>query len=237
MSRRELQLAVTGLLCLVFLVTLGLIGGLKNAAEAGGWPRGGLAGTPGGAAGIASTGAAGTGTTTFDRTIVGIDGTASNSTICFGDTNTCIYRGGLSAEDLSFVMGGGTAWSFRTDQIDPNGNNTKDLGNSLRNFRTAYIATSISAASTDSTGTPGAATINQMCGKSAIANGASAVTITNSTVAATTNVFVQPTETDATCNNNTGASNWIAVAGSGSFVVTAPANCTAATNFDWCVIQ
>lgn len=108
----------------------------------------------------------------------------------------------------------------------------------LRSSSTTHmeLGTGFKTDTTDSTGSPGAATINKISGKSAIANGAAAVTITNSLVASTSRCFIQPTETDTTCYG-AAVANWICVAGEGSFVVTAPANCTADTNFDWFVIQ
>ena len=48
----------------------------------------------------------------------------------------------------------------------------------------AYLASKVNISGTDSTGSPGAATINKPAGKSAIAAGASSVTITNSQVVA-----------------------------------------------------
>lgn len=86
---------------------------------------------------------------------------------------------------------------------------------------------------TDSTGTPGAATINQAAGRSSIAAGAASVVITNSLVTAPSLVFISPTVRDATCllpavTTTTG----------GSFTVsTTGTNCTAALSFNWHVIN
>lgn len=86
----------------------------------------------------------------------------------------------------------------------------------------------------DSSGTPGNATINLHCGRSAIAAGASAATITNSMVAATSFVFVQVESADATLGT------LVPAPGAGTFTVTNRAggvatNVTAATTFSWCV--
>lgn len=85
---------------------------------------------------------------------------------------------------------------------------------------------------TDSTGSPGAATINKPCGKSAVAAGASSVVITNSTVAATSIVFVTPLSSSVV-----DCAGWrISTIGAGSFTLTCPAgNTVGAWNFQWCV--
>ena len=86
----------------------------------------------------------------------------------------------------------------------------------------------------DSSGTPGAATINRAAGKSAIALGASSVVITNSLVTATSLIFVTPqgaTAADATLTS------WRVNPGAGSFTVTGNANATAAWPFSWMVIN
>lgn len=79
---------------------------------------------------------------------------------------------------------------------------------------------------TDSSGTPGAATINKPTGKSAIANGATSVTITNSLVAATSRVMV-------TWNGDHGAARAWATPAAGSFTVTLSAAASANTTFSW----
>ncbi|MBL8909870.1 MAG: hypothetical protein JNM17_04110 [Archangium sp.] len=80
---------------------------------------------------------------------------------------------------------------------------------------------------TDSTGSPGAATINKPIGKSSIAAGASSVVITNSLVAAGSVVVITPHARDATCKE------LIAVAAGGSFTVSGSANATANLPFSW----
>lgn len=80
---------------------------------------------------------------------------------------------------------------------------------------------------TDSTGTPGAATINKPIGKSAIAIGAASVVITNSLVAAASHVVITPHARDATCKE------LIVVPAAGSFTVSGSANATAALPFSW----
>lgn len=80
---------------------------------------------------------------------------------------------------------------------------------------------------TDSSASPGAATINKPTGKSAIAIGASSVVITNSLVSATSRVHITPHARDATCKEI------IAVPAAGSFTVSGTANATAALPFSW----
>jgi hypothetical protein len=85
--------------------------------------------------------------------------------------------------------------------------------------------------STDSTGSPGAATIDKPCGRSAVAAGAASVVITNSTVAATSNVQVTPLSSSAVdC-----AGWYVSAVGAGSFTLTCPAgNVVGNWSFMWC---
>jgi hypothetical protein len=85
----------------------------------------------------------------------------------------------------------------------------------------------ITTIGTDSTGTPGNATINKPSGKSAIAIGAATVTITNSLCAITSRLMVTFHARDAT------GLLPVAVPGAGSFTVTTVGNCTAALPFSW----
>lgn len=85
---------------------------------------------------------------------------------------------------------------------------------------------------TDSSGTPGAATINKSRGQSAIAAAASTVVITNSFVTTTSVVDADLQFNDATC---TAVKSVIPAAG--SFTVTLNANCTAATKVGWVVFN
>lgn len=88
---------------------------------------------------------------------------------------------------------------------------------------------------TDTSGSPGSATANTPCGKSAIANGANTATITNSQVTATSNVNCTP------ATANAGVATIVCVAGAGSFTATAvnaagtPTNTTAPLSYTWSV--
>lgn len=79
---------------------------------------------------------------------------------------------------------------------------------------------------TDSTGTPGAATINKPTGKSAIASAATSVVITNSLCAAASRVMV-------TWHGDHGAARWWVTPAAGSFTVTLSAAASANTSFSW----
>lgn len=101
----------------------------------------------------------------------------------------------------------------------------------FRNFGAdkAFVMASgrIDQSGTDSSGTPGAATINKPTGKSAIAAGAPSVVITNSLVTAASSVIITPHARDTTCKE------LIAVPAAGSFTVSGTANATAALSFSW----
>lgn len=100
-----------------------------------------------------------------------------------------------------------------------------DLGNSSNRWRNFYLSGRIFQSGTDSTGTPGAATINKPTGKSAIANGASSVTITNSLCAAASRVMV-------TFHADPGSRYWV-VPAAGSFTVNLSSAATADVAFSW----
>ena len=296
MSRREFSTAVVGLALMAALGVLGIFFQTKEAA-AGGWPRGGLAGSPGGS----FTGGAVTSPITFG------DGTAAAPSIAFTSdadgSGTGLFRSG--ANELAVSTNGVGRWFWSSGHLFPWTGSTYDIGSGSVRVRGTYSDTVytgtirdtggnqqmfystvsgsqwtnqagatvnpmftisntnaatgagrvVTVASggtthltmgpgfgtdtTDSTGSPGAATINKISGKSSIAAGASAVTITNSQVATTSRVLVTPNNSDATCL----VGEWTAAAGSGSFVVTArkadgtAVNCTSNAPFDWFVIQ
>jgi hypothetical protein len=79
---------------------------------------------------------------------------------------------------------------------------------------------------TDSSGTPGAATINKPTGISAIASGTNTVTITNSLATATSRVMI-------TWLGDHGAARWWVNRSAGAFTVVLPTNATANTAFAW----
>jgi hypothetical protein len=92
----------------------------------------------------------------------------------------------------------------------------------------------ISMSNGSSTGTPGAATINQLSGTSAFAIGADSVTITNNRVTVNSHVYaiIRQAAADATLTYI----NRVNVA-AGSFTVYGNATATAATSFSWFIIN
>lgn len=91
---------------------------------------------------------------------------------------------------------------------------------------------SLTVVSSDSSGTPGAATNNNLSGRAAFAAAASTVVITNSQVTAASKVFISLVGTaDATLKYVT------VTAGAGTFTVTGNAAATATTVFDFFVVN
>jgi hypothetical protein len=85
---------------------------------------------------------------------------------------------------------------------------------------------------TDNSGTPGNTTINTPSGKAAIAAASSACTVTNSTCVATSKVFIS-----LLGNDTTATSARVTSINAGNFVVTSNAATTAATSFDFLVVN
>lgn len=116
------------------------------------------------------------------------------------------------------------------NDLRPQNDGVIDIGTTGLRIRTMYMSGLVNSASTDSSGSPGAATISKPGGRSAIASGATSVVITNTLVAATSHVFIAPQGRDATCLVP------IAVPAAGSFTVsTTGAACTGNLIFDWFV--
>lgn len=95
----------------------------------------------------------------------------------------------------------------------------------------AVKASDFQANRTDSSGTPGNATINTPRGRAAFAAAGSSVVITNSLVTATSTVLVQLGGADATLTTVR------VTAAAGSFTVTGNAAATGTTPFDFLVIN
>lgn len=85
---------------------------------------------------------------------------------------------------------------------------------------------------TDNSGTPGNTTINTPRGRAAIAAAASAATVTNSSVLATSTVLISLKGTDATA-----ITARVSAQSAGSFTVTAIASATGTTVFDFLVVN
>lgn len=90
---------------------------------------------------------------------------------------------------------------------------------------------SLSAVSTDSSGTPGNATNNNLSGRAAFAAAASTVVITNSQVTAASKVFISLGSADATLTSVR------VTPAAGSFTVTGNAAATGTTVFDFLVVN
>lgn len=143
--------------------------------------------------------------------------------IAQGDT---INFGGptLTNDGVTFKVGGALA-------LTPSADQSINLGSSALEWSTFFLGGSLVLASTDSSGTPGNATINKPSGRSAIALGAATCTVSNTLVTAATRVFISARTRDAT-----GLLPLVTTVAGGSFTVTTVGNCTAALVFDWVVI-
>ena len=156
----------------------------------------------------------------------GAGGFAFGSTAVLWETgSTLVLRARGSAANYNSTTP--AIWLIPFGAVDPD-----DLIISVATSGGTHLATVNGAgrfdqSGTDSSGTPGAATINKPTGKSAIAIGASSVVITNSLVTAAMRVMITPHARDTTCKE------LIAVAAAGSFTVSGTANATAALPFSW----
>lgn len=106
-----------------------------------------------------------------------------------------------------------------------------DLQRNSGGVTTAVLASTgaLNQYGTDSSGTPGAATINKPIGISSIAAGALSVVVTNNLVTAASHIHITPYNADATCKE------LYVTPASGSFTVTGSANASAPLKFAWSV--
>lgn len=116
--------------------------------------------------------------------------------------------------------------------VAPSGTGNATFGASGTGSTTIQRVGSLSVLTTDTTGTPGNATINTLRGRAAFAIGASTCVITNSTVTATSTVLCVLQAADATLTDIIRV-----VPAAGSFTVTANATATAATAFSFLVVN
>lgn len=153
----------------------------------------------------------------------------------------------LSKTVLDFPMGGASSWKLNFEsghmyvrtgaanifQFNSSGIARSGYGIDLNPAFGAYLSFQVQSSGlvnqrgTDSTASPGAATIDRPIGKSAIAIGAASVVITNNLVTAASHIVITPHARDATCKE------LIAVPASGSFTVSGNGNATAALPFSW----
>lgn len=115
--------------------------------------------------------------------------------------------------------------------LAPTGTGNVTIGAAGTGSTTLTRLNSLTVLSTDSSGTPGNATINNLSGRAAFAAAGSTVVITNSTVTATSKVFVSLRGGDATLTSVR------VTPAAGSFTVTGNAAATATTIFDFLVVN
>jgi hypothetical protein len=230
---------IPALLALALLSQTGGTGGLRRVSVTAPITGNGTPGSPvtcrdasGAVSGCVSTGAQTfAGVKTFANQIVGITGTGATPSFVMG-TGAAIYSGGGVAGDLTMYVAGSSRYSFTTTDVRPGANNLYPLGTTALRWLGAFFGDSgLTLNFTDSSGTPGAATINKTSGISAMAAAAGSVVITNSTASTSSRIHVQPLRSDATCT----ATPWIITKAAGSFTVSTQggAVCTVATSFDW----
>ena len=115
--------------------------------------------------------------------------------------------------------------------IAPSGTGSATFGASGTGSTTVTRVGSLTVLTTDTSGTPGNATINTLSGRAAFAAAGSTVVVTNSTVTATSKVFVSLRAGDATLDSVR------VTPAAGSFTVTGNAAATAITIFDFFVVN
>lgn len=163
--------------------------------------------------------------------------TSSGTTIGWGgvsqtvyDSNNSITSAPVSVWNRSNAADGASAVAAYSHATAGWTNANAKL-HSFRNNLTenAAIAASgrLDQAGTDSTATPGAATINKPIGKSAIAAGSASVTITNSLVTTGSHIIFSPHNSDLTCKE------LYVIPGAGSFTLSGSAAATATLAFSW----
>lgn len=143
----------------------------------------------------------------------------------------------LAFAGASTVTNAATVYIDRAPQLGSNATITNayalwvDAG-ATRLDGTVLFNGAITADTTDSSGTPGAATINKPSGKVAIAIGQSSVVVTNSLVTAASTVIATLQFVDATLTQILSV-----VPGSGSFTITGNATATASTKIAFLVVN
>lgn len=170
--------------------------------------------------------------------IFGPFGVAGTVTI-YADVGTVTYTVNASSlQDVtvanSYAQTAGTfsATGTGAKTLTASSTGSVTLGATGTGTTTITRVNALSVVSTDSSGTPGNATINNLSGRAAFAAAASTVVITNSLVTAASKVFVSLGGSDATL---TGPVRVTPAAG--SFTVTGNAAATGTTVFDFLVVN
>ncbi len=136
---------------------------------------------------------------------------------------------GLTFTSNDAILRSGTSTLY----FQVNAGSTADMRLSATGLSLALIdSQKITFAATDSSGTPGNATVNKPSGQAAIDAAAAAVTISNTTVTATSIVHAVLQATDATCTSIKSV-----VPGANTFTINANAACTGATKVGWTVFN
>lgn len=164
-------------------------------------------------------------------------GVAGTLTV-FCDVGTVTYTVNASAlQDVtvasSYAQTAGTfsATGTGAKTLTASGTGTVAVGATGTGSTTITRVNSLTVVSTDSSGTPGNATNNNLSGRAAFAAAASTVVITNSLVTAASKVFVSLGGSDATLTSVRVTS------AAGSFTVTGNAAATGTTVFDFLVVN
>lgn len=161
----------------------------------------------------------------------------------FADTGSVDYTVNASSfQDVNvantitvggFAQTAGTLSSTGTGNktLTASGTGNVALGATGTGSTTLTRLNSLTVVSTDASGTPGNATINNLSGRAAFAAAGSTVVVTNSLVTAASKVFVSLGSADATLTSVR------VTAAAGSFTVTGNAAATGTTVFDFLVVN
>lgn len=154
-------------------------------------------------------------------------------------TKDTLYLGGGGVWSLFLESGGAFSWktgSVTLLQLLSSGITRSGYGIDINPSFGAYLSFQalvsglVNQRGTDSTGTPGAATIDRPIGKSSIAATASSVVITNNLVTALSHIVITPMENGT---SNAEFRNFKVTPAAGSFTVTVNAATTVAWPFAW----
>lgn len=172
-----------------------------------------------------STGGVGSASLTANQTFLGTN-TFSASLVTGGLTSS------VASGQNAIALTNGQRISLGSQILYSEASRLVTLGGLYVGSGTLQYGT-LSCGYTDSSGTPGAATINNGSGKSAIAAGASSVVITNSQVTANDIPLIIPMSSSVVdC-----AGWYISNVTTGSFTITCPAgNTVGAWSFAWAVL-
>jgi hypothetical protein len=137
---------------------------------------------------------------------LGGDGTRTASNAVLYGTQFDVYlntpSGSSASGGVFLAINGAQKWFLSNStggyMFAPYLNASLDLGGTANRVRNLYLSGSVKFDATDTSGTPGAATINKPSGQVSVASGASSVVVTNSLVATTSVVLaVLQDNTDA----------------------------------------